>query len=435
MSRKNKIGMNLRLLLARLTEVTDIRVLKAYVLSARAKNFNPTASRIKLVSDRLFFLVASLALPFIVVPRFHSRKKNEFMLIEPSGSLFVVSLYRHFIKSHCGIDVEDYHWRKGISIYKAKDIILYLKTWFTLIRISIICLFMYSNISIRPFWKYYIFLTQVQIDRPEIVFIVDYSGIENYLLTLGLRNITKVIYIPTNSRLFDMRYGYYENVTVILTSCLQESEIKCYIDFGWIRLLNTSIENWGHLFNIYSSKESKDAIYDLGYFSSGEWGRNGGVFRTNNLKEVIQNSQEDNEYWQLSESILMFLIMYARRNDLTLKIFLHPFEKELIKRFGLYPPYAKHADGRNMFIDENYDSYFSNFFEAKIGFVTISSILYDRVQFNLKTFYFSPKQSEWSASKFYYNKKYLPIYSEYAYESIDQLEHKLDQLFVTDRND
>jgi len=224
----------------------------------------------------------------------------------------------------------------------------------------------------------------------------------------------------------------------VLTSPPQLDELKYYTDLGWIKLVNTDIAHWGHLFAIHSSQMPKECSYDLGFFSSGEWGRSGGLMRTDNLEGILQNSKNDNEYWQLSKSILSFMVIYVRRHDLTLKIYLHPWEKELIKRFGIYPPFVEYADGKNVFLSEDYDSYCSNFFDAKIGVVTISSILYDRMQFNLETYYFSPKQEKWTVPrKNYYNKIFLPTYSEYAFESIDELESKLDKSFniTTGRKD
>ena len=82
----------------------------------------------------------------------------------------------------------------------------------------------------------------------------------------------------------------------------------------------------------------------------------------------------------------------------------------MIRKFGLYPPFVDYCDGKNIFISNDYNSYFSNYFEAKVGVITISSILYDRLEFNLETYFFSPKQDCFSGLRpiyYYKNSNHL----------------------------
>ncbi|MCK4822253.1 hypothetical protein KA005_41200, partial [bacterium] len=308
---------------------------------------------------------------------------------------------------------------------------LFIVTWLALILLGVKALFMKANIPMKPLLKFHVYLLQVRIYRPKEVFIFDYSQAEHYLLTVALPKWTKVTYIPTNSRLLEyMCYGYFANLCIVLTSPPQLDELNYCINRGWIKLVNTKVERWSHLFLAHSIQFSRMAVYDLGFFSSGEWARRKGWFRTYDIQEIREKIKDDNEYWKLAEDVLKFLVNYVRYHDLKLKIFLHPFEKDLVRQFGLYPPFADFVDGKNIFISDDYNTYSSNFFEAKVGVITISSILYDRLQFNMETYFYSPKQGLWSGLKpSYYHKKCLPTFADYAFENLDELGKKLDRSF------
>ncbi len=423
--------MKFRKLLTEITGCADSRVIKAYICCARTKIFNPKGSKFPILKERFLFLAVSMILPFFIRPFLKRSKTNDYMLIEGSGNNESIKIFRFFVIQNSGIDANSYHWKEGVFLHSFDDLKLFMATWLSLISLGLRLFFIKANLPIKPLLKFHIYLLQVRIFRPKKVFIVDYTQEEHYLLTVILPKLTRVVYIPSNSRLLEyMRYGYFKDVCIILTSPPQLDELKYYIDRGGVKLANSKVENWSYLFSARSSKFSKDVVYDLGFFSSGEWARSKGWFRTYDIHKIRENLKEGNEYWKLAKDVLGFLINYAKRHNLRLNIFLHPFEKDLIRKFGFYPPFVDYVDDKNIFICHDDRTSSSNFFEAKVGVITTSSILYDRLKFDLETYFYSPKQEGLSGIKPpYYYKKLLPSFSNFAFENLKELDEKLNRSF------
>jgi hypothetical protein len=422
----------LRKLLTELTGCDDIRVLKAFIYIARANQINERHHLRLLIKDRILFLLISFCFPLIVRIHRDRLRDTQNVLLEPSDNPTSVQAYSYFIKKNAGLDASPYHWKRGIFIRDTSDLLAILKAWLRIVRISMSVMFIGHNLPMIEIWKFNICMIQMRLDKPRQVYVVDYSNIVSYLLVLSLREASAVFYIPTNSNLDAyMRYGYFQDVSIILTSPLLVEQLDYLQKRGWIKLVNTNVESRGSLFSIYHDQLSKTIKYDLGFFSSGEWARTRGIFNVYVRSEILENLKHSNEFWVLSETVISHLVNFVRANNLKLKIFLHPYERYLISEQEIYPPFVEFVDNKNVFMSADFSANISNFFEARIGVTTISSIVFDRAAYGLETlFYVRGRDSAKLHDGLFYNRDHIKSVSKNAFENIEQLDDNLNSLFL-----
>jgi hypothetical protein len=142
--------------------------------------------------------------------------------------------------------------------------------------------------------------------------------------------------------------------------------------------------------------------------------------------------KRSNDFWDLSEMVISHLIGFVARHNLTLKVFLHPYERFLIKEYGIDPPYAKYVDNKNVFMSTDLESGISNFFEARVGITTVSSIVFDRAAYGLETLFYVPgPDSKNFHDGFFYNRDHIKSISKNAFENIGDLDQRLNSLFCS----
>jgi hypothetical protein len=410
-----------------LTGCSDSRVLKAYINITKHNKIH--TSKYKWMERFIFFGIC-LLYPVNSRIKICKGKIVKHLLIGANENEEVKKIYCSFIQENIGGHVENCYWKDKNCLNDMADVLLYVKIWMRLVIVGIFGLFLSSDFRLIPLYKFYIYVLKVRLCRPESVFIFDYSQVENYLLSLVLIKYTKVTYIPSNSCLYEyMRYGYYENIDIIM-SLPQIEEYKSYIGIGWLKVNNVTIKKTKPLFNCYIKKFDRIQLYDLAFYGSGEWARYNGMFRLNKLDDIIANSRIGNVYSDLNDVLISFLFAYANKNSVSFKVYLHPYEKELIKKYNLYPPILSKLKSNNFYVSDDYDSPMSNLYEAKIGVVTTSSVLYDRYQCGLEAYYYSAlNQNSAYSHEWFYDPRYLPLYKDYAFTNTNELKLLLDKYF------
>lgn len=428
--------MKFRKLLSTLTGCDDVRVLKAFIHITRSNQVNQDPRLPPSIKDRLRFVAISFLFPFIVRIRWAPSRAVEDIILEPSNDPRLVQAYAYFIKKNAGVDAQHYHWKQGVFMRRPGDVWIVLRAWIRIVLISLSVMFVRHNLQLVELWKFNIFMIQMALDKPRHVYVVDYTSVVSYLLVVSLRKLAKVYYIPTNSNLDAyMRYGYFEDVHIVVTSPLLAEQLDYFEERGWIKLVNTTVERWGSLFSIYHDQLQQEPRFDVGFFSSGEWARTKGMFNVYTRDEVLENMKQSNEFWELSELVISQLLSFVARHNLTFKVFLHPYERFLINEYGIYPPYAKYVDNKNVFMSEDLESGISNFFEARVGITTVSSIVYDRAAYGLETLFYVPDpNSSKFHDRFYYNRNHIKSMARNAFENMRELEQSLESLFSSSSN-
>lgn len=268
----------------------------------------------------------------------------------------------------------------------------------------------------------------VNIVRPKRLYFFNYLSLSSYLSAniIAKKYINMdVYYIYTSGILYETcRYDTFENINIILGSKLQFDEIKYYQDKNWMKLKNCTLTHWG-VDNIKSFETySKNQIVDIGLFSSGEWARPDGFLRGNNLEDIKNYKYIDNIYYQLFEKIVNELTNKKYQN-IKIKVYFHPYEKDLINTHKIYPPFwEKLKDYDNFILDT--DEKPSNFFESKLAIVLFSSIAIDRLDYDLDTLFFLPQNK----SKEFIGVPPRKVYKSYGkniYSNINEFRSKLTE--------
>jgi hypothetical protein len=122
-------------------------------------------------------------------------------------------------------------------------------------------------------------------------------------------------------------------------------------------------------------REEKKTIYDIGFFSSGNWIRE----RMGDVN--LGHKERENE-----ELLLSTLIDYATKYNLSLRIFLHPNEKSAENEMISDEYYSRilHAN-KNISVADKGRPSIEGFDEINIGIALYSTLMFERIFLGLKT--------------------------------------------------
>ena len=123
-----------------------------------------------------------------------------------------------------------------------------------------------------------------------------------------------------------------------------------------------------------SDKNDKKPIYDIGFFSSGNWLRS-------QLGDIdLGHNDKENE-----ELILRGLIDYAQQNNLKLRLFLHPLEKKVQCKMASEVYYKEFLQFNNVSLADTTISSIEGFDDINIGVSLYSTLMFERIYLGFKT--------------------------------------------------
>ena len=320
------------------------------------------------------------------------------------------------------------NYKNYLYFNQYKEIMTFVKNFVVLIIYSNI-IFRFDKNSHSRNIQYFTLIAYIDAIKPKKIFFFNFIDTVSYVtsgyLSKYFTNID-VYYIYTQGTLYELcRYDKFENINIVITSKLQKLELEYYIKQKLMILINSNIIHWGDD-NIKTIETyNKKQIYQIGIYSSADWARTKDFIRASDINKIKEYQYIDNPNYICFNNILSIL-KYKKYNNKTIKIYLHPFEKELIKKYNIYPPYWQELITKdNFIIDSNED--ISNFFEAKIAITVASSLAYSRINYNLDTLFFIPKKNKIGLIPFP-PKKVFKSYDKYIYSSIEEFQTKLDAL-------
>ncbi len=148
-------------------------------------------------------------------------------------------------------------------------------------------------------------------------------------------------------------------------------------------------------FILYSKDvQPREPAIDIGFISSAEWAREKGLYRSNNIDDIRDYKLADNIIYRKFEEGLKEIIKISKANKLKVKVYPHPFERELISQ-GVFPPYYKWVKSGDISIDIGADSSREKIYEPKLAISYHSSFIWERLSLGLTSsyhFYFDDEE-------------------------------------------
>lgn len=391
----------------------DYRVFKSFYLKV---NKNLTIK--KLLEDRVMLFIRVLSMPLFL--RYKKYENKERYMIEDTSSY---SLRKRYIKHYDGvmdIGLIERQLKSIIEFQSFSDLWIFTKSYASSLFNTLKIVFLPLNFSLLQFSNYYYIRTKLLILKPKKIYIF-YSYLpQMYLISLYSSNIKKleVDYIIGNMIHEYLRYSHFKNLQVCFTNKIYKEEYRTFQKIGWINDNNVDYLVSGNEFLINNKLEKFK--YDIGFFSSAFWARKDGLYANYNLEALKENRYKNNIYSKRESIILENILKLSKKYNLSMKIYLHPYEKKLISKYNIYPPYwdliSKEYREEDDFLGSN------DFFEAKVGVVLQSSIFYDRWDDNLFTLCYQFKNPQ---DKLQIPLKYLGVYSIYGFKNLKELEKQV----------
>ena len=391
----------------------DYRVFKSFYLKV-----DKHLTTKEFLKDRLMLILRVLSMPLLL--RYKKYEQKERYMIDDISSYPLRNQYIKYYDNRTDIGLIERRFKSIIMINSWSDLWVFIKAYtYALLSIFKI-IFIPLNFSLLQFSNYYYMRTKILILKPKKIYMF-YSYLpQMYLISLYSSNIKKikVDYIIGNMINEYLRYSYLENVQVCFANTLYKEEYEAFQKIGWINDTNVNYLVTGNEFLI--NKKLENFKYDIGFFSSAFWARKDGLYADYNKEALKEGKYKNNIYAKRENIILKNIIKIAKKHNLSMKIYLHPYEKNLISKYNIYPPYWKLIPKE--LLEENKLLGSNDFFEAKVGVLLQSSIFYDRWENNLLTICYQFKNPK---NKVQIPLKYLGLYAIYGFKNLKELEKQV----------
>ena len=202
------------------------------------------------------------------------------------------------------------------------------------------------------------------------------------------------------------------------------SEVEYYKTKSYFKL-----ENYEYLgsINMFGDTEKKGFDFDIGFFSTGAWARDGGESRALEYFEKLNIG--DSLSAKIEHQVFYALVSYAKANGLTVKYYLHPYEKLIFSRYGATPPEYELVDDQSVF----FESYESNkkledrFAEPRVAVAVRSSSILERFNLGYDNNFQYDYMGVLPCSLAMYDKKALGAFSKMFYKDTDELLKRIDE--------
>lgn len=250
----------------------------------------------------------------------------------------------------------------------------------------------------------------------------------SYVLATWLQRHTaiKPFIIFQSMPLYGNQRDLHVPVTVILTSKVNIPEVNYYIKQGHFKAGEVLYRSQEYLLERVGIKPAPP-LYDIGFFSTGDWARVDGTYWAVDLEKVRQGAYRGNIYEVQSMRVLEALVDYARSRHRTLRIYLHPYERRLLNDEGIEPPYEGLADGRWVTIDERPGNSRVAHYEPDVAVALRSGTIWERIDLGLDRS-FMYVYEDLSLGNLL--PEAMGEYQRNLFRSVDELFTKLDECFA-----
>ncbi len=398
----------------------------------RLKNIEPEKK--PFFSDRFRFLLGVILFPTVFLRRL-KRTNAEILIFDPSINYKLHEVRKDYVSHYRKSNKDENNEIEvinGTKVYYSGSISLkqgikIFKIWFVFFQTAILSLFVKNTKSVSWAYSILIYLINMCLLEKQVreVYFFHLYTTKTYISALLFESYFKISInaILGNSPIFGTsKYTCLKKSTLIICSKYQIEEIQNYINFGWIKMKELKV--WGlEEINKYKNLKPSRPVYDIGIYSFGSWTRVNGITRSREIERIRNLDFVSNNKYIAFNKVLDKIIEIKNTNNLSVKLYLHPFERLLISKHNIYPPYFNKLDENNISYDLKGEDSVSKIYEAKIGISIASTIIFDRWHLGLSGFIFFDSQQ--SKKTFYYDPKYLESYRPYIFNTIEELNEKL----------
>ena len=371
------------------------------------------------------------ALMTILLIPFKLYKLNAGIVLFNAGTKpLVIDQRGYFIKKYTGEEkitsaMSGFDGRFFYDGFSAKMIFFILKLY------TVFSLALFSQILFKPkidinwsfgLYKNLIQLCLLQDNRVSCYFFL-LSSPETYLCALfGSIYFKKlsVNVISSNSLMYsDNRYLYMPDAKLKYCSKIQKEELRLYIIKRWVEVKEATL--WGlEEASEYDRIKYKTARFDIGIYSSGGWARDQNMLRIKDFERLQKHPNLDNYLYKIFEEIMKVVIGLKNSHDLQVVLYPHPCERLAMKN-GVCLPYQHLLDKYDIYLDGEGDNSIEKIFEAKVGIASVSTIIFDRLHFDLPGYVFSGT----GIKDFLIDPRYLGKYADYCFDGPEDLTEKI----------
>ncbi len=265
------------------------------------------------------------------------------------------------------------------------------------------------------------------VDQYDRVFITNPFDRRSYLIATFISRHTaaEVMLVFQSMPLYGNQRRLHIPVTAVVTSKVNVPEAEYFRNQGEFKAARILYRS-GEYVAERSMLVPASPIYDIGFFASGDWAREGGTIWARDVNKVRAGVYRGNVYERHSQMVVETLVRYAHSHGRTLRIYMHPYERKLLHEHGIEPPYRGLADGETVTIDDRPGHSRGAHYEADVAVALRSSTIWERIDLGLdrSLMYVFEDRSLGNTLP-----ESLGEYQRNLFASMDELHAKLDDLF------
>jgi len=222
------------------------------------------------------------------------------------------------------------------------------------------------------------------VDQYDTVYVANPYDRRSYVLATFLCRHTsaQVRIVYQSVPLYGNQRRLHIPVTAVVTSKVNVPEAEYFRGRGEFRAAEI-VYRPGMFVDERAALEPRPPVYDLGFFASGDWAREDGLYWARDIAQVRAGAYRDNVYERYASTVLEALVEYARSRRRTLRIYMHPYERTLLHEHAIEPPYRGLADGEIVTIDDRPGNSRDALYEADVAVALRSSTIWQRLDLGL----------------------------------------------------
>lgn len=176
-------------------------------------------------------------------------------------------------------------------------------------------------------------------------------------------------------------------VTAVVTTKVNVPEVEWFRRNGYFKAVEVVYRSQEFVLDRLEN-ELGEVVYDLGFFASGDWARRGGGrYWSADIEAIRRGDYRGNPFEKEATEVLGALAAYARERGLTLRIYMHPYERMLLDEHGIEPPFRHLEDGSLVTIDDRPGTSRGSVHEPKVAVAVRSSTIWERIDLGLELSY------------------------------------------------
>jgi hypothetical protein len=266
------------------------------------------------------------------------------------------------------------------------------------------------------------------VDEYDTVYITKPYDRRSYVLATMLQRHTlkQVRLVYEGMPLYGNQSRLHVPVVAVVTSKVNVPEAEYFRVRGQFRA-SEIVYRSSEFVEELAALEPSPPKYDIGFIASGDWARENGMTWARDIERVRAGEYRGNVYERHSQMVLDALVAYAQSRSRTLRIYMHPYERRLLRDHGIEPPYRSIADGGLITIDDRPGDSHDAFYEMDVAVALRSGLIWQRVDLGLDRSFMYDFEDRSLGNVL---REALGEYQHIMFASIEELYARLDECFA-----